>query len=251
MDGRTVLHLMVKIQQNLVSNIPVLGWLQGRCLPLMIAVLGLLIIYPIFEVDGTRPGLSMRLLFSAVPIIAVFTVSTHRWTMVTAFVLVGFIIALEWGPELGDGRVMMAARSVAAIVFYVFCTFAIIRSVFIHHDTLKDHPVYGGITAYLMMGLSFSMMYQFVFSLNAGAFVAHPDIHGHDHVITWSDFIYFSFITLTTVGYGDVIPSSNFTRGLAVLESIAGVLYVAVLIAQLVIDRRLSGDCGSGVSPEE
>ena len=242
---------MLEDQNNLVSKVPVVGWLQGRCLPLMIAVLGLLIIYPIFEVDGSRPGMSMRLLFSAVPIIGIFTVSTMRWTMVTAFVLVGLITVMEWGPEFADEDVMTAARAIAAMVFYTFCTFVIIRCVFIHHQTLKDHPVYGGITAYLLMGLTFSIMYQFVFTLDNGAFVAHPDIHGHDHVITWSDFIYFSFITLTTVGYGDVIPSNNFTRGLAVLESIAGVLYVAVLIAQLVIDRRMGGGQAGDVSTRE
>lgn len=242
---------MLEDQNNLVSKVPVIGWLQGRCLPLMLAVLGLLIIYPIFEVDGARPGVSMRLLFSAVPIIGIFTVSTMRWTMVTAFVLVGLITVMEWGPEFADEDVMTAARAIAAMVFYAFCTFVIIRCVFIHHRTLKDHPVYGGITAYLLMGLTFSIMYQFVFTLDDGAFVAHPDIHGHDHVITWSDFIYFSFITLTTVGYGDVIPSSNFTRGLAVLESIAGVLYVAVLIAQLVIDRRMDLDGAGDISTRE
>ncbi len=228
-------------EANFVSNLPVIGWLQGRCLPLMITVIGLLIVYPIFEEDGSRPSLSMRLLFSAVPIIGVFTVSTRRWTMITSFILVGLVIFFEWGPEFGSPAFMDGARAIVAIVFYIFCTYVIIRCVFIHTHSLKDHPVYGGITAYLLMGLTFSLMYQFVFSFDGSAFIAHPDIHGHEHIITWSDFIYFSFITLTTVGYGDLIPTSNFTRGLAVLESIAGVLYVAVLIAQLIIDRRLGG----------
>ena len=232
-------------EPNFVSRLPVIGWLQGRCLPLMLTVIGLLIVYPIFEEDGSKPSLSMRLLFSAVPIIGVFTVSTRRWTMITSFILVGLIIFFEWGPEFGPGEFMMGARAIVAIVFYIFCTYVIIRCVFIHTHSLKDHPVYGGITAYLLMGLTFSLMYQFVFSLDGNAFLAHPDIHGHEHIISWSDFIYFSFITLTTVGYGDLIPTSNFTRGLAVLESIAGVLYVAVLIAQLIIDRRLGSRTSS------
>ncbi|MDG2291284.1 MAG: potassium channel family protein, partial [Phycisphaerales bacterium] len=97
-------------------------------------------------------------------------------------------------------------------------------------------------TAYLLMGLTFAMLYQFIHKIDpAGSFQAQPGIHGEDHVFTWSDFIYFSFISLTTVGYGDIIPTNSFTRGLAVLESIAGVLYVAVLIAQLAIFRRTDG----------
>ncbi|MCH2149663.1 MAG: hypothetical protein MK095_09540, partial [Phycisphaerales bacterium] len=140
--GRTVLSIMqTSHESNVVSRLPVLGWLQGRCLPLMLTVIGLLIVYPIFEEDGAKPSLSMRLLFSAVPIIGVFTVSTRRWTMVTSFVLVGLIILLEWGPEFGSGEFIAGARAIVAIVFYIFCTYVIIRCVFIHTHSLKDHPV--------------------------------------------------------------------------------------------------------------
>ncbi|MDG2292043.1 MAG: hypothetical protein P8L37_05245, partial [Phycisphaerales bacterium] len=121
----------------LPTRIPVLSWLQGRCLPLMISVLGLLIIYPIFEEHGMEPDLSMRLIFSAVPIIAVFTVSTSRLILTFTAVLVGVIILLLWVPWGVESSTLEGVRSIASISFYIFCTFVIIRSVFIQQG-LKD-----------------------------------------------------------------------------------------------------------------
>jgi hypothetical protein len=227
----------VSMLKPIQHHIPIISWLQGRCLPLMISVLGLLIIYPIFEEHGMQPDLSMRLIFSAVPIIAVFSLSTSRVTLLVTAVLVCIIILFMWLPWGFESDALDGVRAISSITFYIFCTSVIIRAVFIHQG-LKDHPVYGGITAYLLMGLTFALMYQFIHSIDGGSFQADSRIHGEDHTFNWSDFIYFSFISLTTVGYGDIIPTSSFTRGLAVLESIAGVLYVAVLIAQLAIVRR-------------
>ena len=121
----------------------------------------------------------------------------------------------------------------------------IIRSVFIRDD-LKDHPVYGGITAYLLMGVTFSIIYTLIYELDPIAFHVH-DAASRDGAIPFGDLLYFSFTTLTTLGYGDISPVNPFARAIANLEAIAGVLYVAVLIAQLVLSpvaRKVSNPTG-------
>jgi hypothetical protein len=55
-----------------------------------------------------------------------------------------------------------------------------------------------------------------------------------DHMINWSDLMFFSFVTLTTLGYGDITPVTSAARSLAVIEAVFGVLYNAILIARLV-----------------
>lgn len=91
------------------------------------------------------------------------------------------------------------------------------------------HRVQGAIAAYLLLGVIWAHAYALVAALRSDAF-AGP--------VTPSDgpraFFYFSFVTLTTVGYGDVLPVHPVARSLAVLEAVTGPLYLAILIARLV-----------------
>jgi voltage-gated potassium channel Kch len=70
--------------------------------------------------------------------------------------------------------------------------------------------------------------------LQPGSFVGLSAVPPNDYVARYMEVRYFSFITLTTVGYGDIVPHSSATRSLAALEAIVGQIYLTVLIARLV-----------------
>ena len=87
--------------------------------------------------------------------------------------------------------------------------------------------------AYLMLGLMWTLAYWLVDQLTpGGAFSFNTALGGQS--MNGFNGIYFSFITLSTVGYGDITPVSRVARWLAALEAMTGLLYVAVLIARLV-----------------
>jgi voltage-gated potassium channel Kch len=90
-----------------------------------------------------------------------------------------------------------------------------------------------GISAYLLLGTAWMCAYLLVSDFSPGAFVftAGPDA---DHVLSGFNAYYFSFITLTTVGFGDIVPVSHVARMLAATEATTGTLFMAVLIARLV-----------------
>jgi len=90
------------------------------------------------------------------------------------------------------------------------------------------HRILGAVAAYLLLGLVWSAAYALVAALEPGAFASAVPM-ARDR-----SFIYFSFVTLTTVGYGDVTPVHPVARSLAVLEALTGQLYPAVLLARLV-----------------
>jgi voltage-gated potassium channel Kch len=81
---------------------------------------------------------------------------------------------------------------------------------------------------YLTLGLVWTMFYMVLSHFSPGAFAPPPG------VLDRTSALYFSFITLTTVGYGDISPVSNGARMMAVLEAIFGTFYVAILISRLV-----------------
>ena len=88
------------------------------------------------------------------------------------------------------------------------------------------------ISAYLMLGLTWTVAYWLLDELRPGAFAFNTNLGSHS--MNGFNAFYFSFITLSTVGYGDITPVSRIARWLAATEAMTGLLYVAVLIARLV-----------------
>jgi hypothetical protein len=100
--------------------------------------------------------------------------------------------------------------------------------------TLRDGPVtghrlLGGVAAYLLLGVIWAYAYTLVGTISPGAFSGPIDVGDGPRAL-----LYFSFVTLTTVGYGDVQPLHPVARSLAMLEAVTGVLYIAILISRLV-----------------
>ena len=94
---------------------------------------------------------------------------------------------------------------------------------------VNRHRIEGAVAAYLLLGLAWALAYELVGLLAAGAF-SGTGRSGPER----PDLVYFSFVTLTTVGYGDVTPVHPVARSLAVAEALTGQLYPAILLARLV-----------------
>jgi voltage-gated potassium channel len=95
----------------------------------------------------------------------------------------------------------------------------------------REH-LYAGLSAYLLAGIFFGVFYWVLEQTWPGS-LAIPG-EGAQSNFSLTVAIYYSFVTLTTLGYGDIAPRSNVARGLAILEAVAGQLYLAVMIARLV-----------------
>jgi hypothetical protein len=94
------------------------------------------------------------------------------------------------------------------------------------------HRVVGAIVLYLTFGMIFTATYRLVWDLDPGSLSGIPS--GTDPAHAAGTILYFSFSTLTTVGYGDIIPVHPLVRSLTNLESIIGQLYPATLLARLI-----------------
>lgn len=89
----------------------------------------------------------------------------------------------------------------------------------------------GAIAVYLMIGLTWSLAYVLLEHLHPGSFrLTAAGMQGVDG----KDLLYFSYVTLATLGYGDVVPATDGARSLAVLEGLCGTVYMAILVARLI-----------------
>ena len=171
-------------------------------------------------------------MFSLVLIAAVFTVADRKRTLAIALVLAIPAIAARWishfRPDLVHPFVFLVC-SLALLAFVIgHLLHFVLRAPLVTMDVLC-----ASIAAYLMLGLMWTVAYWLVDQLTPGGAFFFTSNRNSQSIDGFTGF-YFSFITLSTVGYGDITPVSRAARLLAAMEAMTGLLYVAVLIARLV-----------------
>jgi voltage-gated potassium channel Kch len=118
----------------------------------------------------------------------------------------------------------------AVLIMLLFCCFVVVLMLQVFHSgQITLHRILGAVAAYLSIGIAWGYAY-FAASLrnpDAVQFAQTPNLHE----IPAARYVYFSFVTLTTLGYGDALPMDPLARSLAVAEALTGQLYPAVLIA--------------------
>lgn len=121
-------------------------------------------------------------------------------------------------------------------LFFLYCVWLIICSIFKESHVTID-MIYGSVLAYLLIGMSWAVIFCCIEFCVPDSFSFGSETRLTERA---GALLYFSFITLTTLGYGDVLPITGFARTITYLESVAGVMYPAILVATLVSNFRMS-----------
>lgn len=191
------------------------------------------------------------LMFVIAPLQAVGVVGAHYFgfafglmLVVAVFVVSGSVMALTatlFAFSLVVVATILRLRQPSAIDIYLDAsawliaglTLAIVvaRAVFAP-GKVNLHRIVGAILLYLDIGLIFVALFCFIALLEPSAFTGLQPLS--DNLAVAGNLIYFSFVTLTSVGYGDIVPLHPFARSLANIEAITGQLYPATLLARLV-----------------
>ena len=200
--------------------------------------LGLLVVFlfvlpPLVEPEGSGRGLLVDVGLSVLLLAGVATLSTPLAARAVLFVLVVAALVVRWGPFSAP------ATAGAALVTVVAMTFVVLVQAF-RAGPINVHRIQGAVAAYLLLGLAWALAYETVALVATGAFSFAGPAEGER-----GRFIYFSFVTLSTLGYGDVIPVHPVARSLAVTEALTGQLYPAILLGRLVSLASASGRAGS------
>ncbi len=196
-------------------------------LTIMLAVL-LFVVAPL-QVAGTITGHYVGIVFIAMLILAVFTVSGSRVAVGTILAAIALVIA-AMALELQQFSIVEVYLDVLAwLIAGLTLSGVVVRAVFAS-GKVTYHRVVGAVLLYLNIGFIFVGLFGVVALLLPNAF--------HGLAAPQGDFtgnlIYFSFVTLTTTGYGDIAPLHPYARSLANIEAIIGQLYPATLLARLV-----------------
>lgn len=143
--------------------------------------------------------------------------------------------------SFSDAKPVIAAVSFAAAAGLFASVALLVRHIF-EEDRIRLREVIAGLTAYTQVALTFSFLYYGAGLLTDGDFF-NNGIAG-----TASDFTYFSVVTVTTLGYGDLSPATDVGRSLVILETLLGQIFLVVLVAFLV--GRLGQKSSRHVDPD-
>jgi hypothetical protein len=174
----------------------------------------------------------VSVLLSLVLISAVLAVASRCRTLVVAVLLMVPAIAGRWINHFRPDLVPPPIFLVAGLLLVAFVVVNLLGFV-LRAPSVNAEVLCASISAYLMLGLIWTMAYWLVDQLTPGGAFSFNTNAGRQSMNGFNAF-YFSFITLSTVGYGDITPLSRIARWLAAMEAMTGLLYVAVLIARLV-----------------
>jgi hypothetical protein len=183
------------------------------------------------------PPVAEGTLFLALLLGAVVSVSKGRaWKLFALLLgLPAVVLWLVGVVVVSEGVGVLRHLFLATFLGYVICV--LLRSIFDSRQ-VTFNTVCASLCIYLLLGLVWALAYSVVDVLDPAAFTY--TVHA-DKSPSWlqagtgnTEVLYFSFATLTTLGYGDIVPTSPISRMLASIEAIAGQLYLAVLVARLV-----------------
>ena len=198
----------------------------------LLVALGLLFFSFPFVEEVKGGDIIVSLLFSLVLISAVLAVASRRRTLVVALFLLIPAIVGRWINHFQPHLVPPAVFLIAGLVLVAFVVVNLLRFV-LRAPSVNTEVLCASISAYLMLGLMWTMAYWLVDQLTPeGAFSFNTN--SGTHSMNGFNAFYFSFVTLSTVGYGDITPVSKVVRMLAAMEAMTGLLYMAILIARLV-----------------
>src|SRR5579862_9809040 len=183
------------------------------------------------QANGVIAGRYFGLIFAAVLIPAAFMLAAN-WYAAGAMVLAILLIAVASEMEFRDSTIVdVYLDAIAWLIAGLTLSAVVARAVF-GPGKVTFHRIVGGILLYLTIGLTFVALFGLVALNVSNAFKGLESVEGNFAIA--GNLIYFSFVTLTTIGYGDIVPLHPYARGLANLEAVIGQLYPATLLARLV-----------------
>jgi hypothetical protein len=220
---------MKGMQMNDQTCLPFTRWcFKRRFLALLFLILAMLIIAPLAE-EFVRLRMLMDIFWSAIFIAIIYAVSHKKHHILIALLLALPMLGSIWSKYFVELSAVVVVGALCGAAFFIFAIIQILIFIYSQKEVTGDLIV-GAAIVYLLMALAWAFIFGAVESLHPGSF-SIPEIQD---ISNSRHFLYYSFVTITTLGYGDITPVTSLARSLCILEAVTGQLYLVVQVAWLV-----------------
>lgn len=216
-------------------NQPILeAFLRGRFSLFLITMVAMFFVMPLV---GQEQGLVDKILgwlSIAVLLSCMRAISNSRRFFILMAVLTGINIVLTGTENMITKDIPAFDLAVLGFsaFYYILVFFSIMRFV-LNSDPVTADKIYGAISAYMVMGIIWAYIYTMFYEINAASFKIPEAWLTYETVNSFWAY-YFSFTTLTTLGYGDITPQTPATQAYAIMQAAIGQVFLAVIVARLI-----------------
>ena len=198
---------------------------------LLVGLLLILIGWPAaHEIFGHVEGLYVQIAFTGLLVVGLWSFYKSRhWFIAGTILASASAITTVVNAFTPDDLLLFATKAIL-IAFYLMSLIIALRQVLLDDD-IDLNRLTGAICVYLLFGFMFGLIHILVAWLLPGSYVGIGSPEAEDQEV---NYMYYSFVTLTTLGYGDVSPIRPLARAVAYIEAVIGVFYVAILVGALV-----------------
>lgn len=203
-----------------------------RYLNLLVAIVGMMIISPF---TSRSPALRIvnNIVLTLVLLSVVNTVKRQRATLLIGLVLGVPWVLLAWLHLIFSITIHPGILSLSSMIFDGYIIFILLRNI-IRAKKITADILYGAVSGYILLGIFFTSLYLFLDAITPTELFVYAGAGTTGGLIDGTGMFYFSFVTLTTLGYGDIQPVADVSKIFAVIEAMTGVLYSAALIGRLI-----------------
>jgi voltage-gated potassium channel len=205
------------------------SWIRHRFIFLLVMLLSMLAVAP-FLANFIHLRFLFNIFLSAVLVSAVYALSQQIWHLAISAALAIPMLVSIWSDYFLRNDALFLIGRICGIFFIGFTIFHILSHIFKQQEVTKD-TIAGATAVYLLLALLWAFIYAVLDRLQPDSFAmsaARPPMEGRDI------FIYYSLVTITTLGYGDITPVSYLASSMAALEAVVGQLYLVILVSWLV-----------------
>ena len=199
-----------------------------RDLFLLLSLLLVIVLYPMLDRSEVRRLVLAGLMFAPLLLATARMAQIKGWVWPTIVLITAVVISAS-ASILFPSRIFIGLKWGILAAFFglsVIALFSYLRNA----RAIEDGHLYTAVSIYLLLGMQWFAIYSAIDVLSPGSIQRSASAAADRH----AELLYFSLITLSTIGYGDVVPLYGEVRMLAALEGIAGVLYIAITVALLV-----------------
>ncbi|MBU2704651.1 two pore domain potassium channel family protein [Zooshikella marina] len=195
---------------------------------LLVALILVAIIFPLIPELITR-SVMLKASLTLLLVCSIYVFSHDRRAFISSLILAIPTAITGWVSVSRGTPTFAMLDTFLYIVFFVYVIIRMIKLVFANTVITRD-TLYGSMCIYLLFGIWWALCYSFIELLHPDSFHGINAVDGYD---VWG-FIYFSYVSLTTLGFGDVVPISRAAQSLTALEAVVGQFYLAVFVGRLV-----------------